>query len=97
MTVEWTEAATTQVVAIRDYLLSVSSPYAQMIADRIVSKTEMLEHQPYLGPEVPEYGDESLREVFEHPYRILYRVHSERVQVVAVIHSSRRMPVHPPG
>ena len=55
MTIEWTESATTQVVAIRDYLLGVSSPYAQLIADRIVRKTEMLEVQPHLGAEVPEY------------------------------------------
>jgi len=97
MTVEWTETATTHVVALRDYLLGVSSPYAQVIADRIVRKTEVLQAQPYLGAEVPEYRDESLRELFEHPYRILYRVRDDRVQVVAVIHSSRRMPVHPPG
>jgi plasmid stabilization system protein ParE len=97
MIVEWTESATAHVTAIRDYLLSVSSPYAQAVVDRIVRKTQMLEHQAYLGAEVPEYKDESLRELFEHPYRILYRVHDDRVQVVAVIHSSRRMPVHPPG
>lgn len=97
MTVEWTDAATAHVVAIRAYLVSVSSPYAQVVVDRIVQKTERLERQPYLGAEVPEYKDESLRELFEHPYRILYRVHDDRVQIVAVIHSSRRMPVHPPG
>ena len=97
MTVEWTETAASHVVAVRDYLLSVSSPYAQAVADRIVRKTELLEAQPYLGAEVPEYRDDSLRELFEHPYRILYRLDDDRVQIVAVIHSSRRLPVHPPG
>jgi toxin ParE1/3/4 len=97
MTVEWTEAATAQVIAIRDYLLRSSSAYAQVVADRIVKATEVLERLPYAGAEVPEYGDESLREVFEHPYRILYRIDGERIQVVAVIHSSRRMPRRPPG
>jgi plasmid stabilization system protein ParE len=97
VTVEWAESATAHVVGIRDYLLRVSSPYAQAVVDRIVRKTEILEHQPYLGAEVPEYKDESLRELFEHPYRILYCVHDDRVQIVAVIHSSRRLPVHPPG
>lgn len=97
MIVEWTETATAHVVAIRDYLVGVSSPYAQAVADRIIQKTESLEQLPYLGAEVPEYKVESLRELFEHPYRILYRVSADRVQIVAVIHSSRRMPVHPPA
>jgi toxin ParE1/3/4 len=97
MMVEWSEAATAHVVAIRDYLLRASSGYAQVVADRIVRKTEILAELPLLGAVVPEYEDESLRELFEHPYRILYRVNGDRVQVVAVIHSSRRMPVHPPG
>jgi plasmid stabilization system protein ParE len=97
MIVEWTETATTHVVAIRDYLLSVSSMYAQVVADRIVRKTEMLEQFPYLGGVVPEYKDESLREILEYPYRIMYRVLEDRVQIVAVIHGARRLPRTPPG
>lgn len=97
MTVEWSEAATAQLIAVRDYLLSSSSAYAQVVADRIVRATEILERLPHAGAEVPEYGDEFLREVFQHPYRILYRITTDRVQIVAVIHSARRMPQGPPG
>ena len=53
--------------------------------------------KPLSGAEVPEYGDPDIREVFEHPYRIIYRVSGPDVQVLAVIHSSRRMPRTPPG
>ncbi len=47
---------------------------------------------PRLGAEVPEYEDESLRELLEGPYRIVYRVYEDRVDVAAVVHGSRRMP-----
>ena len=40
---------------------------------------------------------EDIREVFEHPYRVIYRVSGPDVQVVAVIHSSRRLPRTPPS
>jgi plasmid stabilization system protein ParE len=97
MSVEWAEEATAQLQAVRDYLARTSPGYAQVLAERIVQRTERLADQPLLGAEVPEYADESLRELLEHPYRILYRVAGDQVQVVAVIHASRRLPRTPPG
>ena len=97
MSVTWTETATTQLEAIRDYLSRSSPGYAQALAGRIVARTEALESQPLLGAEVPEYGDPDVREVFEHPYRILYRVEGQDAQVIGVIHSSRRLPRTPPS
>jgi toxin ParE1/3/4 len=96
VSVTWTETATAQLQAIRDYLARSSPGYAQALAGRVVSRTEALAGQPLFGAEVPEYGDPDIREVFEHPYRILYRVAGPDVQVVAVIHSSRRLPRVPP-
>jgi toxin ParE1/3/4 len=83
MIVEWSEQAATQLQAIRDYLARSSPGYAQTLAERIIQRTETLADFPLLGGEVAEYGDEALRELFEHPYRILYRVSAERVQAVA--------------
>lgn len=97
MSVTWTEAASAQLQAIHDYLAQSSAGYAQALAGRVVARTEALDGQPRLGAEVPEYGEPDLREVFEHPYRILYQVDGPDVQVVAVIHASRRLPRIPPG
>lgn len=97
MNVRWTETATNHVTAIRDYLARSSSGYADVVAERIVRRTETLADFPFLGAEVPEYGDEAIREVFEHPYRILYRVHEDEVQIIGVIHAARQLPRHPPG
>lgn len=96
MSVAWSETAATQLQAIRDYLARSSPGYAQALAGRIVARTQTLDGQPLLGAEVPEYGHPDVREVFEHPYRILYRVAEQDVQVIGVIHSSRRLPRTPP-
>jgi plasmid stabilization system protein ParE len=96
MIVDWSESATAHVVAVREYLLSTSSAYAHVVVDRNIRKTEKLADFPYLGGEVPEYAREGIREVFEHPYRIMYRVHEDRVQIVAVIHAARQLPESPP-
>lgn len=73
-----------------------SAGYAQALAERIVTRTETLGGHPLFGAEVPEYGDPDIREVFEHPYRIIYRVSGPDVQIVAVLHAARRMPRTPP-
>jgi plasmid stabilization system protein ParE len=56
-----------------------------------------LEKQPLLGAEVPEYVDADIRELFEHPYRIMYRVAGQEIQIIGAIHSSRRLPRTPPS
>ncbi len=96
MNVNWSATAAAQLQAIRDYLARSSPGYAQALAERIVARTEGLVAQPLIGAEVSEYGDETIREVFEHPYRILYRLTGPEIQVIAVIHASRRLPRTPP-
>ena len=96
MSVVWTETATSQLEAIRDYFSRNNPAFARASAGRIVVLGESLEGRPFFGPEVPEYGDPDIREVYEHPYRILYRVNDVDVQVVSVIHSARQLPLLPP-
>lgn len=97
MSVVWTATAADQLQAIRDYLARSSPGYAQALAGRIVMRAEALDGQPLSGAEVPEYGDPDIREVHEHPYRVIYRVAGADVQVVSIIHSSRRLPRTPPS
>lgn len=96
MKVEWSEEAGGQIQAIREYLARTSPGYAQALTEKIVKRTERLAEQPFLGAEVSEYVDERIREVFEHPYRIIYLVEGELVRVIGVLHAARRMPRLPP-
>lgn len=41
---------------------------------------------------VPEIGQSTLREVVEPPYRIVYRVRAELLEVAAVVHATRQFP-----
>lgn len=97
MTVYWTQTAIDHLQAIRDYIARNSPGYAQALVDRITRRTDGLAATPMLGAAVPEYSEESIREVLEHPYRIIYRVSTDRVDVLAVIHGARRLPITPPG
>ena len=82
---------------VRDYLTRSSPAYAQMLVARLVDRSDQLVGQPFIGAEVPEWGDSNVREVYVHPYRLIYRADGREVLVLAVIHTSRRMPMLPPA
>lgn len=92
MIVNWTEAALAALGAIEAYIALHSPQYGRSMVERIFVRAGQLADFPQLGAVVPEYDDEFLRELFESPYRIIYRVYEDRVDVVAVVHSARRMP-----
>lgn len=92
MIVNWTESAMVDLRAIETHIARHSSQYARSLVERIFDKTGQLADFPHLGGVVPEYDDERLRELLETPYRIVYRVYPDRVDVVAVVHSARQFP-----
>ena len=92
MTVHWTEAALDDLEGIESFISAHSEQYARAMVQKIFNRSRALANLPLLGPKVPEYGDENLRELVEHPYRIVYRIQDQQVDVVAVVHGARRMP-----
>lgn len=89
MKVVWTRNATRELRSIHDYIAYNSPVYARAMVDRITRRTKTLVRFPRLGPRVPEYDDELTRELLEHPYRIIYRIHKGRVQILSVVHGAR--------
>ena len=65
--------------------------YAERAVDRIVSRSEQLEASPLSGRRVPEYARDDLREVQASPYRLIYRVGPERLDVPAFVHGQRQL------
>jgi plasmid stabilization system protein ParE len=59
------------------------------VVRRIIELTRTLEKFPRAGRKVPEFDDESLRELIAYSYRIIYRVETAEVIVAAVIHGKR--------
>jgi toxin ParE1/3/4 len=90
-TLIWTESALADVEGIVAYIGRDSPHYAALTAERIVESVERLGEFPLQGRVVPEFDDPDLREVFWRDYRIVYRVESDRVAIVAVVHGARRI------
>ena len=75
--------------AIRRFIANDSDVYADLVVARLVEAVERLELFPRSGRIVPELADPQLREIIESPYRIVYRVLDESVEVLTVFRASR--------
>ena len=65
------------------------------MVDRITRRTVQIVDQPYSSRKVPEYQAEDVRELIEKPYRIIYRIKQDRIEVLAIIHGARLIPDEP--
>jgi len=92
VTIIWTEAALGHLHGIHDHIAQDSPRYALAMIDRITRRAEQCGKFPLAGGKVPEFDADEVREVLEFPYRIIYRVLPDRVDVLAVIHGARLLP-----
>ena len=64
--------------------------------DRLTGRSQQIGEFPMSGRMVPEYELPDIREVIEGPYRIVYRIKPEQIDVLAVVHASRKSPFPEP-
>ena len=81
-----------QLQAIHDYIAETSPEYALRMVDRLTHRSIQIAEFPFSGRMVPEYEMNEIREMLEWPYRIIYLVQApqSRVEVLAVVHGSRK-------
>ena len=89
MRVHWTENAIGHLVNIYEYISLNSPTYAKRMVDKITRRSEQIADHPYSGRKVPEYETNDIRELIEKPFRIIYRIKSDQIDVLAVIHGAQ--------
>ena len=92
MKVRWARNAIGHLANIYEQIGLNSLTYANRTVDKITRRSEQIADQPYSGRKVPEYDVEDIRELIEKPYRIIYRIKPDQIDVVAVIHGAQLMP-----
>ena len=92
MNVNWTNTALGHLLAIYEYIAQDSSLYAQRMVDKLTRRSEQIADFPLSGRMVPEYEAEDIRELIEKPYRIIYRIWPDRIDVLAVVHGAQLLP-----
>jgi plasmid stabilization system protein ParE len=92
----WTDTARQDLTGIIDYIAQDSVEDALVILDKLEAKATQLTSLPSRGRIVPELLDTGIsqyREIISVPWRIVYRIESQRVLVMAVLDSRRDLQV----
>jgi len=83
----WTERATEQLAVIAEYISITSPVYAEQVVERIAERFGQVQVFPESGRVPPEARQgESLRELIEPPYRLIYALRVDSIEVVAIVH-----------
>ena len=92
MRVQWTENAVGHLCSIYEYIATNSTTYGKRMVDRITRRSEQIAEQPFSRRKVPEYDADDIRELIENPYRIIYRIKQNQIDIIAVIHGAKLLP-----
>jgi plasmid stabilization system protein ParE len=60
-----------------------------LFIERIIEAVERLETFPEMGRRVPEAEEENIREIIFQNYRIIYRLETEKVLILTILHAAR--------
>ena len=81
---EWSEEALEDIESIATYIEKDSQAYAKSVVSKFFVK-EFTD----LGRKVPELNDINIQEIFVYSYRLIYKIDSDTVLFVAVVHGKR--------
>jgi len=84
--VVWTLPAKNDLRQIYNSIAYDSKIYAKRVTQNIADKPDVLDGLPLIGKIVPELNDETIRELSIYTYRIIYRVKTDDVFILAVTH-----------
>jgi toxin ParE1/3/4 len=73
----------------RDHIARDSEKYTIAMVERVLAVVDRLPDFPLAGPSVPEYDDVNIRQWVVPPYRVIYRVGTQSVDVAAILHGAR--------
>jgi len=75
---------------IYEFISLDSVHYAEIVIERLLNQLTSLENFPARGRVVPEFQDQTIREIFEYSYRIIYRLEpTETISIARIFHQSR--------
>ena len=92
MKLHWTQEAIDRLEAIKAYIAEHNKSAAEAEIRKIVLRSYQLTIAGHLGREVPEYQNPVVREILERPYRIIYRLREDRIEILSVMHYRQVLP-----
>lgn len=87
--VVWAYAAEEDLDAAAAYIHRDSPAYAASFVNRALQAGRSLSELSERGRRVPEFRDKNIREIFLYSYRLIYRIESDQISILGLIHGRR--------
>lgn len=85
----FTKSALVDLDEIEHYISLDSPTMAKRWIVKLLNAVNKLAAHPNAGRVVPELADPDIREAIKGNYRIIFRVHADRLEVLRVLHAAR--------
>ena len=92
MRVVWSPTARRQVLAAVERISDDWPNAATAWFEGLIERISLLPDLPTQGRVVPEWGEDSVREILYAPYRVVYEFHADRVEILALSHYRQQFP-----
>ena len=97
MRIVWSPTARRRAQSAVDHI-ALDRPHASREwLEGLVRRVELLRDLPEQGRVVPEWHESSVREVLHEPYRVIYELYADRIEILTLSHFRQELPDRPPG
>ena len=94
MKIIWSPKARQRAREAVDFIKEDRPLASEQWLEGLVQRVLLLEEFPDQGRIVPEWGQSDVREVLHPPYRVLYQVSSEQVEILTLSHMRQELEGH---
>lgn len=88
----WTSEALGRLEDIELYITQDNPAAAKNQISKLLDRAAQLVVAPRSGRVVPDYQDEDVREILEAPYRIIYYLNGDYIEILSVMHYRQLLP-----
>jgi toxin ParE1/3/4 len=88
----WSPRSIRDLESIHEHISQDSPLYADLVVQRLVRAPDRLLQFPESGRIVPEREQPDIRELIVRPFRVVYRLQGDSVEIVTVFRASRQFP-----
>ncbi|MCK6649192.1 MAG: type II toxin-antitoxin system RelE/ParE family toxin [Bacteroidia bacterium] len=89
--ISWTKRSLKDLKAINDYIALDSDFYAKRFVTKLIDRVEQLIDFSESGRIVPEKNTPEIRELIEGNYRIFYRLQKDKITILRIHNSARKI------
>jgi plasmid stabilization system protein ParE len=90
--IRWTSEALGRLEDIELYITPDKPTAAKNQITKLLDRAAQLVVAPRSGHTVPDYQDEDVREVLEAPYRMIYYLNGDYIEILSVMHYRQLLP-----